>query len=103
MIRAMQEYENAISDKDITDEEIIYLYIALRLQPLLNLAYCDKNNLDVLAEFIADSNFEQGYALDHLINAVFNYINAKNMFPTHYILNNDPQALLEDYAEETTI
>lgn len=99
MINAIQEYDELIETELLTPELVIHLYIAARLKPLSLNKICTRNNLDILAEFIADSFFEQNYSIDILINATIEYINATNTFPTQFILNNDPLALIQEYGD----
>ena len=87
-------------DDDTVEEDIVYLYLAIRLKPLLNVAGINKNRLNKIAELFADNYFDKELSLDLMINALYNYINATKTAPSNRLLSDDIETLLEDYLEE---
>ena len=99
MILADDLYNKAIKD-GLTTDEIVYLYVAHRLQVLYTRNDLTSDIFNVLADFIIDNYTKNNYSIDQLINAIINYINAHNEYPMAIVLNDDALALLEDYNNE---
>ena len=107
MINALEnlDYFKIINNIDETDdslveEEIIYLYLAMRLKPLVGFAGINANRVNNIANFFADNYQEQGISLDLMVNALYNYINATKTCPSDRLLSDDIVTLLEDYLEK---
>lgn len=99
MIYADTLYDETIKD-GLTIDEIIYLYIAHRLQVLKTRKDLTSALFNTFVEFIADNYVTNNYSIDSLVNAFINYVNAHDEYPMAIILNNDTLALLEDYSNE---
>lgn len=106
MIKALElleEYkiENNIDKEDdnFAEEDIVYLYLAIRLKPLIGTAGISENRINNIATFLAEHYFDKEISLDLMINAIYNYINATKNCPSDKLLTDDIEALLEDYTE----
>ena len=104
MLKALNELSDFkiaydINDDDTAEETIIYLYLAIRLKPLLGVAKIDGPKINNIADILADHYFDREISLDLLINVVYNYINTHKKCPSERILSDDIEALLKEYAE----
>jgi hypothetical protein len=86
-------------DDTYIEEEIILLYIAIRLKPILTKFKLTRDKFDELCEQVIQNYNNENISIDYIINAVYNYINWNNKMPSGKLLTEDIQAFLEDYAE----
>ena len=89
---------DATEDDDIVSEEIIKLYLVLRLRPLVGIAGINENRLNNICDFLTDNYFDYNISIDLMCNAVYNYINATKNCPSDYLLRDDIEALIEEYG-----
>ncbi len=105
MIKALsllKEYKANIDGSEISDElieeEIVYLYLGMRLEPLVKNEIIEENRVNELANIIADKYFDYAISLDTLINAVYNYINKNNLCPPDQFIDDNIETFLKEYA-----
>lgn len=103
MVKALtllDEYKrNELFDNnDELEENIIYLYMAIRLKPLLNHKSITTKVIDDIANYLADAYFDYEYSLDLMINAVYNFINQNKTYPSPNLLSDNIETFLQEYA-----
>ena len=102
MIKALDELEElqivTSQDDDEIEETIVYLYLAMRLKPLINQAGMNENRINNICDFFAEHYFESEISLDYMINSLYNYINEKNETPSNILLTDNIQEFLTKYA-----
>lgn len=103
MIEALDELQdfqivNSYDELE-TAEMVTYLYLAMRIKPLVEKNKISKYEANTICKTLADNFIEEDISLDLMINAVYNYINKTNMCPTIYQLNEALETFLEDYCE----
>lgn len=88
-------------EEDETQEMVVYLYLAVRLKPLLDKENLEEQDVDTISNVLANNYLEHNLSLDLMINAVYNYINSTKMCPSVYQLNSSNiEKFLEDNYEE---
>lgn len=101
MIKALDLLQDfaALTNQEIaeTEEDIIYLYLAFRLNPLVGKYDCSENRINNICEIFAQHYLEQDISLDLMINSLYNYINTNKHGPADALLE-DIFALLEDWC-----
>ena len=101
MIKALTNLEEYIDllgiDETEAEEEIVYLYLAIQLKPLVGVAGINENRLNNIADFLAENYFEEDISLDLQINALYNYINTTKTCPSNFLLTDGIEILLEKY------
>ena len=87
-------------DDDEVVETVTYLYLAIRLKPLLTKDYAKIYQINMISKTLADNYLEHNLSLDLMINAVYNYINETKKCPSLYQINEDNiEDFLEKYSE----
>ena len=86
-------------DPDDVEPYIITGYLALRLNPLLNVQGITKKQIDKLIDTFSTMYFIEDYTLDILINAVYNYINATGKCPPNELFDDNIETLLKEYGQ----
>lgn len=87
-------------EEDETQEMVVYLYLAVRLKPLLD-KNLEEQDVDTISNVLANNYLEHNLSLDLMINAVYNYINSTKMCPSVYQLNpSNIEKFLEDNYEK---
>lgn len=103
MIKALTNLEEYIDllgiDETEAEGEIVYLYLAIQLKPLVGIAGINENRLNNIIEFLAENYFEEDLSLDLQINALYNYVNTIKTCPSNFLLTDGIEILLERYAE----
>ena len=104
MINALDELQDFqimnSYDEDETQEMVVYLYLAVRLKPLLD-KKLEEQDVDTISNALANNYLEHNLSLDLMINAVYNYINSTKMCPSvHQLNSSNIEKFLEDNYEE---
>lgn len=107
MLRALTELDEYkalfchLDDSDeIAEEQIVMLYLAIRLKPLLGKHYITEEDINDYAEELSNQYFTNRISLDLMINAIYNYINCNRVSPDLCDLQQDIIEFLETYNEE---
>jgi hypothetical protein len=85
-------------DPDDVEPYIIIGYLALRLNPLLNVQGITKEQINELIDAFSTMYFTEDYTLDILINAVYNYINATGKCPPNELFDDNIETFLKEYG-----
>lgn len=104
MINALNELQdfqiiNSLDDEE-TEEMVAYLYLAIRLKPLLKNKTFKEQDIDTICAALAKHYLNNNVSLDLMINAVYNYINTTKKCPSVIQLNDDIEVFLEDNTDE---
>ena len=90
----------AEDDDDIVAEEIVKLYLVMRLRPLVGIAGINENRLNNICDFFTDNYFDQDISIDLMCNSLYNYINATKNCPSDALLSSNIEDLLEEYGQD---
>lgn len=104
MLKALDVLDDFIIDSDCieldeVEETIIYLYLAMRLNPLNGKLDINENRINNIANILADNYFDKEISLDLMINAIYNYINTTSHSPSDQLLSDDIESFLTKYSE----
>lgn len=103
MIQALDELTElqcvTMQDDDEIEETVVFLYLAIRLKPLLGKYKINENKINNIASFLADYYFDKSISLDIMINSIYNYINQHKKYPPDKVMSDNIEILLNKYAE----
>lgn len=102
MIKALDELDElqitTSQDDDEIEETVVYLYLAVRLKPLINQAGMNENRINNICDFFAAHYFESDISLDLMINSLYNYINEEKQCPSNLLLTENIEEFLDNYS-----
>ena len=79
MLKALDVLEDlavvSAQDDDEIEETVIFLYLGIRLKPLLGKYNIDEDKINEIATQLADNYFDKSLSLDLMINSIYNYFN----------------------------
>lgn len=103
MLKALDMLEDLAADSAQDDDEIeetvVFLYLGIRLKPLLGKYNINKDKINEIATQLADNYFDESLSLDLMINSIYNYINKHKQCPSDILLSDNIEILLSNYLE----
>ena len=103
MLKALDVLEDlavvSAQDDDEIEETVIFLYLGIRLKPLLGKYNINEDKVNEIATQLADNYFDKSLSLDLMINSIYNYINNHKQCPSDELLSDNIEILLSNYLE----
>lgn len=97
-LMAEHQAETGLSG-ELFEEEVAFLYVGMRLKPILSAIKITHPEFDYLCDDIVQAYVEDDYTLDCLINAVYNYINKNKTYPPCNCFNDGIEIFLKEYCK----